>query len=30
MDLSAVRDWCEAEGGVEAYDELIERLKSVH
>ena len=30
VDLSAVRDWCEAERGVEAYDELIERLRNVN
>jgi hypothetical protein len=29
VDLNAVREWCEAERGLKAYDELIERLKSV-
>lgn len=26
VDLDAVRDWCEREGGTSAFDELMERL----
>jgi hypothetical protein len=27
VDLEAVREWCVKEGGIAAYDELIDRLK---